>query len=303
MRNVRFVAIISALILASLSSAMGVEPRPGANSDASAAAQQPPRLATVDEARRQAELLHRAMHATLQVVHHVYYREDEGLAIPAAGRNLFVLVPAARREKVVTVGDQWVCKVCWKLNRPRDEVCWRCKAPRGTTEEGEVAKHREVMEAKAAAPEPVPDIVVALPVSIFRGYGKAWVRGGFVTFGLLALMAFGGVTDFGYLAVTGAFGVGLIVCGLLADRTRRTEADVPDSTCSVTDLSSMVIDGPSSSVIVPMPWPSLMVTFVGLPRLRKNVSLISSIVSPCARTWIVFCVSPGLKVSAPLVAL
>ena len=116
----------------------------------------------------------------------------------------------------MTVGDQWVCKVCWKLNRPRDEVCWRCKAPRGTTEEGEVTRHREVMEAKAAAPEPVPDIVVALPVSIFRGYGKAWVRGGFVTFGLLALMAFGGVTDIGYLAGTGAFGAGLIVCGLLA---------------------------------------------------------------------------------------
>jgi hypothetical protein len=116
----------------------------------------------------------------------------------------------------MTVGDQWVCKVCWKLNRPRDEVCWRCKAPRGTTEEGAVAAHREVMEAKAAMPEPVPDIVVALPVSIFRGYGKAWVRGGFVTFGLLALMAFGGVEDLGYLAVTGAFGVGLIFCGLLA---------------------------------------------------------------------------------------
>ena len=116
----------------------------------------------------------------------------------------------------MTVGQQWVCKVCWKLNRPRDEVCWRCKAPRGTTEEQEVAAHREVLEAKAAAPEPVPDIVVALPVSIFRGYGRAWVRGGFVTFGLLALMAFGGVTDLGYLAVTGAFGAGLIVCGLLA---------------------------------------------------------------------------------------
>ena len=116
----------------------------------------------------------------------------------------------------MTVGQQWVCKVCWKFNRPRDEVCWRCKAPRGTTEEQEVAAHREVLEAKAAAPEPVPDIVVALPVSIFRGYGRAWVRGGFVTFGLLALMAFGGVTDLGYLAVTGTFGAGLIVCGLLA---------------------------------------------------------------------------------------
>lgn len=38
---------------------------------------------SVDQARRQAELLHTAMHATLQAVHHGYYREDEGLPIPA----------------------------------------------------------------------------------------------------------------------------------------------------------------------------------------------------------------------------
>ena len=39
---------------------------------------------TLEEARRQATLLHTAMHAALQVVHHRYYREDEGLPIPAA---------------------------------------------------------------------------------------------------------------------------------------------------------------------------------------------------------------------------
>lgn len=39
---------------------------------------------TRDQAQRQAELLHTAMHATLQVVHHRYYREDEGLQLPAA---------------------------------------------------------------------------------------------------------------------------------------------------------------------------------------------------------------------------
>jgi hypothetical protein len=116
----------------------------------------------------------------------------------------------------VTVGDQWVCKVCWKLNRPRDEACWRCKAPRGTTEEEEVSRHRAEREARAALPEPVPDAVVAVPVSVFRGYGKAWVRGGFILFGILALMAFGGVDDLAYLAVTGGVGVGLIICGLLA---------------------------------------------------------------------------------------
>ena len=39
---------------------------------------------SVDEARGRARLLHEAIHATLQIVHHEYYREDEGLRLPAA---------------------------------------------------------------------------------------------------------------------------------------------------------------------------------------------------------------------------
>lgn len=39
---------------------------------------------SVESARRQAEVLHTAIHSTLQVVHHRYYREDEGLPIVAA---------------------------------------------------------------------------------------------------------------------------------------------------------------------------------------------------------------------------
>ncbi len=44
----------------------------------------PKTLPSLDQARRQAELLHTAMHSMLQNVHHRYYREDEGLPIPAA---------------------------------------------------------------------------------------------------------------------------------------------------------------------------------------------------------------------------
>ena len=40
--------------------------------------------ATSPQARRQAEILHTSIHAMLQVVHDRYYREDEGLPIPAA---------------------------------------------------------------------------------------------------------------------------------------------------------------------------------------------------------------------------
>lgn len=52
---------------------------------------------TVAEARRQAELLHSAMHSTLQLVHHRYYREDEGLPLPAATlKEVFAEIEAER---------------------------------------------------------------------------------------------------------------------------------------------------------------------------------------------------------------
>lgn len=40
--------------------------------------------AALEAPRRQAEVLHSAMHSALRVVHDRYYKEDEGLAIPAA---------------------------------------------------------------------------------------------------------------------------------------------------------------------------------------------------------------------------
>ena len=39
---------------------------------------------TVSEARRQAEILHSTLHSSLRVIHDRYYKEDEGLPIPAA---------------------------------------------------------------------------------------------------------------------------------------------------------------------------------------------------------------------------
>ena len=38
----------------------------------------------VSEARRQAEILHSTLHSSLRVIHDRYYKEDEGLPIPAA---------------------------------------------------------------------------------------------------------------------------------------------------------------------------------------------------------------------------
>jgi hypothetical protein len=116
----------------------------------------------------------------------------------------------------VTTATGWVCKVCWKWNRPEDDPCFKCKSPRGITDDAEVEAHRKVVEARAARPEPVPDLVVAVPVVVFRGYAKVWFRGGIGLLGLLALMAFGGVTDLLWFALTAGFSAGLVVSGFLA---------------------------------------------------------------------------------------
>jgi hypothetical protein len=110
----------------------------------------------------------------------------------------------------------WVCKVCWKWNRPEDDPCYKCKTARGVTDETEVEAQRKALEAKAALPEPVPDIVVAVPVVIFRSYGRVWLRGGIGLLGLLALEAFAAISDPIWFALTGGFAAGLMVCGFLA---------------------------------------------------------------------------------------
>lgn len=80
------IALVITFSIASLTIALSEEPtgvsgkQPGtAKAEAVSAVTRP----SLDEARRQAEVLHTAMHATLQAVHHHYYREDEGLPIPA----------------------------------------------------------------------------------------------------------------------------------------------------------------------------------------------------------------------------
>jgi len=110
----------------------------------------------------------------------------------------------------------WICKVCWRWNRPEDDPCFKCKSPRGLTEEADVEAQRKALEARANQPEPVPDIVVALPVWVFRGYARVWLRGGIGLLGVLALLAFGGVTDMIWYAMTAGLAAALVVCGFLA---------------------------------------------------------------------------------------
>jgi hypothetical protein len=127
----------------------------------------------------------------------------------------------------MTFADAWICKACWKPNRQQDAACYRCKTPRDA-DEAAIAARRAAADARAEQPEKMPDIVVALPVVIFRGYSRAWLRAGLGVLGFLLLLVFGGLTDVGYLLLTGGMGGGLIVVGFLAgevsDAMRNREA-------------------------------------------------------------------------------
>jgi hypothetical protein len=113
-----------------------------------------------------------------------------------------------------------VCKACWKWNRAQDERCYKCKTARDA-DEAQIDEQRKLLEARAARrdgeqPESVPDALVAVPVLIFRGYAKTWVRGGIGTFGFLVLLGLGGVAELGWVALTVVIGAGLVICGLMA---------------------------------------------------------------------------------------
>jgi hypothetical protein len=69
----------------------------------------------------------------------------------------------------MTFADGWTCRACWKGNRAQDPLCYRCKTPRDADEET-VEATRAAAAARGERPEAVPDIVVALPVVIFRAF-------------------------------------------------------------------------------------------------------------------------------------
>ncbi len=112
-----------------------------ANADRSrtAAAEKP--AATVDEARARARLLHEAIHATLHIVHLRYYREDEGLAIPAATLKSVFRELEERRQ----VGVHWLVVDGDAMNvdhNPRDEFEKKAvEALRSGKEDYELAKN------------------------------------------------------------------------------------------------------------------------------------------------------------------
>jgi len=73
---------------------------------------------TLQELRVRAQLLHETLHATLQIVHHQYYREDEGLAIPAATmKKVFREVEARHQVRL-----RWLAVNAKAMNNDHEPV-------------------------------------------------------------------------------------------------------------------------------------------------------------------------------------
>src|SRR5260370_41944696 len=91
----------------------------------------------------------------------------------------------------------------------------------------------------------------------------------------------------------------------LPDVLSQPGAAVPPGLPSTTEVSEMLSVGgggggaTSSLTMVPAPEPWAMVAPTGLASVTVKPSLGSTVASPIAATVIVFCVSPGAKVSVP----
>ena len=78
---------------------------------------------------------------------------------------------------------------------------------------------------------------------------------------------------------------------------------VPASPSVTVTLSTLTVGIGSLSTIVPTPWLSAIVAFIGLERVATNVSSNSSWVSPTTATTIVRVSTPGLNVSVAVASV
>ena len=115
---VQFIAVGFALLVIGSGAWAPDEPGKAHGEDTRGGAATGP-LPTVNEARERARLLHETFHDTLQVVHAQYYRQDEGLALPAATLKRVFQELADRRK----VEIRWLVVDARAMNvdhNPRD---------------------------------------------------------------------------------------------------------------------------------------------------------------------------------------
>ena len=88
----------------------------------------------------------------------------------------------------MTVPGAWICRACWKMNRPGDTRCYRCHAPR--TADDLPMQGRPGGGAGAAGNDegPILGLLVALPSVVFKWAGRLYLVGGVIYSGITILL-------------------------------------------------------------------------------------------------------------------
>ena len=117
------------------------------------------------------------------------------------------------RGELMPAPNTWICRGCWKPNRLRDERCFMCKLPRDA-DPALVKEQVAINAARAAVADPVPDILITLPATLFRWYARLLFFLAAVLLILGALIGLGGGEDANVMVasiVGGAYlGAGLL---------------------------------------------------------------------------------------------
>jgi len=89
----------------------------------------------------------------------------------------------------MTIDGGWICRTCWKTNRPSDRRCYRCHTPR-TADDATIGSQRgaKPLPASKDAGDAL-DLLVALPAVVFSWFWRLYVLGGILFLGLSVLIA------------------------------------------------------------------------------------------------------------------
>ena len=88
----------------------------------------------------------------------------------------------------MTSQGAWICRACWKANRPHDSRCYRCHTARDA-DEPTISQRRAGEKAAAAASDAGDglELLVALPAVVFSWFWRILAFGGVLFVGVTLL--------------------------------------------------------------------------------------------------------------------
>jgi hypothetical protein len=91
----------------------------------------------------------------------------------------------------MAIAEGWICRDCWKANRPGDNRCYRCHAPRDS-DQAAASQGRVMREPRPAVGEGARgafEVLISLPAAVYWLYGWFTVLSGLLVLLLTGLLA------------------------------------------------------------------------------------------------------------------